>query len=417
MEIRRDRYLKRLQVRMHNGMIKVITGARRCGKSYLVFKLFRNWLIDQGIPQDHIVEMAFDMRENAAFRSPDYFLSWAKEQMQGEGFYYLLLDEVQMLDSFEEVLNSLLHIDNIDVYVTGSNSKFLSSDVITEFRGRGDEVRIQPLSFSEFMQTYSGNRYDAWAEYLMYGGMPLAATMQTDEQKASYLQALFTETYLKDILDHNRIKNNVELDELVDVLASSVGSLTNPTKIAATFRSVHGSTLSPSTVQAYIGYLEDPFLIEEAVRFDVKGRHYIGSPKKYYFEDVGLRNARLGFRQVEETHLMENIIFNELRSRGMLVDVGVVPVRERNDAGILERKQLEIDFVATRGSSKYYIQSAYALPNEEKRHQEEASLVRVPDSFRKIILVGTPTKTWHDEQGITFMNVLDFLLDEKSLER
>ncbi len=357
------------------------------------------------------------MRENASFRDPDIFLNWAKEQVQGKDDCYLLLDEVQMLGSFEEVLNSLLHLENVDIYVTGSNSKFLSSDVITEFRGRGDEVRIQPLCFAEFLQAYSGNRYDAWAEYLMYGGMPLAATMQTDEQKASYLQALFNETYLKDILDHNRIKNSVELDELVDVLASSVGSLTNPTKIAATFRSVLGSTLSPSTVQTYIQYLEDSFLIEEAVRFDVKGRRYIGSPKKYYFEDVGLRNARLGFRQVEETHLMENVIFNELRSRGMLVDVGVVPVRERNDAGTLERKQLEIDFVATQGSRKYYIQSAYALPDEEKRRQEEASLVKVPDSFRKIILVGTPTRTWHDDNGITFMNVLDFLLDEESLDK
>jgi predicted AAA+ superfamily ATPase len=289
--------------------------------------------------------------------------------------------------------------------------------VITEFRGRGDEVHIQPLSFSEFIQTFDGSKYDAWSKYLLYGGMPLAATMATNEQKTAYLQRLFSETYLKDILEHNRIQKTVELDELIDVLASSVGSLSNPTKIAATFKSKTKSSISPNTVQTYIDFLEDSFLISKASRFDVKGRHYIGSSKKYYFADVGLRNARLGFRQIEETHLMENVVYNELRSRGMLVDVGVVPVRERNKNGNLERKQLEIDFVATRGSKKYYIQSAFAIPDETKREQEEASLIRVPDSFRKIILVGTPSPTWHDERGVTFMNVLDFLLDENGLDK
>ena len=416
MNIARDKYVRALIDRMHNGMVKVVTGIRRSGKSYLIFRLYKDYLLEQGVPSDHIIEIELDQRKNRKYRDPDAILDYIEALIIDEKDYYILLDEVQMLTDFEEVLNSLLHISNVDIYVTGSNSRFLSKDVITEFRGRGDEVHILPLSFSEFMQVYDGDVYHGWADYMTYGGLPLIATMKTEEQKIQYLTRLFTEVYLKDIIDRNKIEKTQELEDLINVLASSIGSLTNPLKIEATFRSVLKSSLSDSTIKQYIEYLEDAYIISAASRYDVKGRKYIGSPLKYYFEDQGLRNARLGFRQVEETHIMENIIYNELRGRGYLVDVGVVSVRNRTTAGKQERKNLEIDFVANQGSKRYYIQSAFALPDEEKVKQEKASLLKVNDSFKKIILVKEVMNVQRDDNGITTMSVYDFLLNEDSLE-
>lgn len=416
MEIKRDKYLQDLINRMHNGMIKVVTGIRRCGKSYLLFKLFKNYLLDQGIPADHIITVELDLRRNRQYREPDAILDYIDSLITDDGQYYILLDEVQMLADFEEVLNSLLHIDNADLYVTGSNSKFLSKDVITEFRGRGDEIHIFPLTFKEFMEGYDGDIYHGWAEYVIYGGLPLTVTMKTEEQKVNYLTNLFKETYLKDIVERHNIEKVHEMEDLVNVLASSIGSLTNPPKIEATFKSLIHSDISLNTIRQYIEYLEDAFIVSKANRYDVKGRKYIGTPLKYYFEDVGLRNARLGFRQIEETHLMENIIYNELRSRGYSVDVGVVEKRTINAAGKAERKQLEIDFIANLGSKRYYIQSAFSLPTKEKLAQETASLVSVNDSFKKIIIVKDVVNVTRDEKGITTMSIYDFLLKENSLE-
>ena len=416
MEIRRDKYLDDLKNRMHNGMIKVITGIRRCGKSYLVFKLFKNYLIQSGIPENNIIEIALDERKNKEYRDPDAILEYIEEQIADKGDYYLLIDEVQLLNDFEEVLNSLLHKSNLDIYVTGSNSKFLSKDIITEFRGRGDEIHIFPLTFKEFMQVYPEDRYRGFADYLMYGGLPLTITMKTEEQKVKYLTTLFEETYIKDIRDRNRIDKIQELNDLINVLASAVGSLTNPSKIQATFKSQIHSDISVNTVSQYIEFLEDAFLINAANRFDVKGRKYIGTPLKYYFEDVGLRNARLGFRQNEETHLMENIIYNELRARGYQVDVGVVPVRKTDEDGKRVRTQLEIDFIATMGSKKYYLQSAFSMPDEAKVMQEKASLINVNDSFKKLIIVNDLLNIRRDDDGITTMNVYDFLLNDNSLD-
>ena len=416
MEIKRDKYLQDLINRMHNGMIKVVTGIRRCGKSYLLFKLFKNYLLDQGIPADHIITVELDLRKNRHYRDPDAILDYIDSLITDDGQYYILLDEVQMLADFEEVLNSLLHIENADLYVTGSNSKFLSKDVITEFRGRGDEIHIFPLTFKEFMEGYDGDIYHGWAEYVIYGGLPLTVTMKTEEQKVNYLTNLFKETYLKDIVERHNIEKVHEMEDLVNILASSIGSLTNPPKIEATFKSLIHSDISLNTIRQYIEYLEDAFIVSKANRYDVKGRKYIGTPLKYYFEDVGLRNARLGFRQIEETHLMENIIYNELRSRGYSVDVGVVEKRTINAAGKAERKQLEIDFIANLGSKRYYIQSAFSLPTKEKLAQETASLVSVNDSFKKIIIVKDVVNVTRDEKGITTMSIYDFLLKENSLE-
>ena len=416
MEIKRDKYLQDLINRMHNGMIKVVTGIRRCGKSYLLFKLFKNYLLDQGIPADHIITVELDLRKNRHYRDPDAILDYIDSLITDDGQYYILLDEVQMLADFEEVLNSLLHIENADLYVTGSNSKFLSKDVITEFRGRGDEIHIFPLTFKEFMEGYDGDIYHGWAEYVIYGGLPLTVTMKTEEQKVNYLTNLFNETYLKDIVERHNIEKVHEMENLVNILASSIGSLTNPPKIEATFKSSIHSDISLNTIRQYIEYLEDAFIVSKANRYDVKGRKYIGTPLKYYFEDVGLRNARLGFRQIEETHLMENIIYNELRSRGYSVDVGVVEKRAINAAGKSERKQLEIDFIANSGSKRYYIQSAFSLPTKEKLAQETTSLVSVNDSFKKIIVVKDVVNVTRDEKGITTMSIYDFLLKENSLE-
>ena len=397
-------------------MIKVVTGIRRCGKSYLLFNIFKNYLLEQGVPASHIIMIELDQRKNKKYRDPDVILDYIESLIEEDGQYYIMLDEVQMLQEFEEVLNSLLHIRNADVYVTGSNSKFLSKDVITEFRGRGDEIHIYPLTFKEFMEAYDGDMYHGWAEYVVYGGLPLTVTMKTEEQKISYLTNLFKETYLRDIIERYHIEKIQELEDLINILASSIGSLTNPPKLEATFKSVIQSTISLNTIRQYIEYLEDAFIINKANRYNVKGRKYIGTPLKYYFEDVGLRNARLGFRQVEETHLMENVIYNELRSRGYSVDVGMVEKRGVNKDGKEYRSQLEIDFVANLGSKRYYIQSAFSMPTEEKRIQEKASLVNINDSFKKIIVVKDIVNVTRDEDGITTMSIYDFLLKENSLE-
>lgn len=416
MDIKRDKYLNDLINRMHNGMIKVVTGIRRCGKSYLLFNIFKNYLLEQGVPASHIIMIELDQRKNKKYRDPDVILDYIESLIEEDGQYYIMLDEVQMLQEFEEVLNSLLHIRNADAYVTGSNSKFLSKDVITEFRGRGDEIHIYPLTFKEFMEAYDGDMYHGWAEYVVYGGLPLTVTMKTEEQKISYLTNLFKETYLRDIIERYHIEKIQELEDLINILASSIGSLTNPPKLEATFKSVIQSTISLNTIRQYIEYLEDAFIINKANRYNVKGRKYIGTPLKYYFEDVGLRNARLGFRQVEETHLMENVIYNELRSRGYSVDVGMVEKRGVNKDGKEYRSQLEIDFVANLGSKRYYIQSAFSMPTEEKRIQEKASLVNINDSFKKIIVVKDIVNVTRDEDGITTMSIYDFLLKENSLE-
>lgn len=416
MEIRRDIYLKKLINRMHNGMIKVVTGIRRSGKSYLLFTIFKDYLLSEGVDEDHIISIELDRLENKKYRNPYVVLEKIRSQLIDSKDYYIFLDEVQLLDQFEDVLNSLLHIKNVDVYVTGSNSKFLSKDIITEFRGRGDEVHVYPVSFREYMTVFNGDKYEGWSSYVRFGGLPLTVTMNSDEQRVEYLTRLFEETYTKDIIERNHIEKKQELNDLINVLASGIGSLTNPSKIVATFNSVIQSDISLNTVRSYIEYLEDAFIISEANRYDVKGRKYIGTPLKYYFEDVGLRNARLGFRQVEETHLMENIIYNELRVRGFSVDVGVVMKRKRTKAGVQEKKQLEIDFIANQGSRRYYIQSAFSIPDEEKREQEKASLINVGDSFKKIIIVKDVVKPWHDDDGILTISLYDFLLDEKSLE-
>lgn len=416
MEIRRDIYLKKLINRMHNGMIKVITGIRRSGKSYLLFTIFKDYLLSEGVDEDHIISIELDRLENKKYRNPYVILEEIRSQLVDSKDYYIFLDEVQLLDQFEDVLNSLLHIKNVDVYVTGSNSKFLSKDIITEFRGRGDEVHVYPVSFREYMTVFNGDKYEGWSSYVRFGGLPLTVTMNSDEQRVEYLTRLFEETYIKDIIERNHIEKKQELNDLINVLASGIGSLTNPSKIVATFNSVIQSDISLNTVRSYIEYLEDAFIISEANRYDVKGRKYIGTPLKYYFEDVGLRNARLGFRQVEETHLMENIIYNEFRVRGFSVDVGVVMKRKRTKAGVQEKKQLKIDFIANQGSRRYYIQSAFSIPDEEKREQEKASLINVGDSFKKIIIVKDVVKPWHDDDGILTISLYDFLLDEKSLE-
>ncbi len=414
--IKRDKYLNDLINRMHNGMIKVVTGIRRCGKSYLIFNIFKNYLIGQGVLESHIITVELDQRKDRKYRNPDTLLDFIEDSITDQEPYYILLDEVQMLEEFEEVLNSLLHITNVDIYVTGSNSKFLSKDVITEFRGRGDDIHIYPLTFKEFMQVYEGDVYHGWAEYTVYGGLPLTVTMKSEEQKIRYLEKLFEETYLKDIIERHHIEKQQELGDLVNVLASAIGSLTNVPKIEATFRSVIQSNISINTLRQYIEYLEDAFIINRADRYNVKGRKYIGSPVKYYFEDIGLRNARLRFRQIEETHIMENIIYNELRSRGYSVDVGVVEKRGIDKEGRSQRSQLEINFVANLGSKRYYIQSAFSMQTEEKQLQEKASLMRVNDSFKKIIVVKDVVNVTRDEAGITTMSIYDFLLQENSLE-
>lgn len=415
MEIKRDIYLNRLIRREKNGLIKVVTGVRRCGKSYLLFNLFHAYLLDKGVKEDHIIEVALDDRSNKELRDPDNMLKYVKERIVDRDTYYIILDEVQLLNEFEDVLNSFLHIRNADVYVTGSNSKFLSSDVITEFRGRGDEIRIYPLSFREYCSAYEGSTDEAWDDYFTYGGLPLILSRGTAEEKAEYLMSLFQKVYLSDIVDRHKVRNREELDELMDILASAVGSLTNPLKLANTFKAVKKKTISDKTLKKYMDYLMDAFLMSKAVRYDIKGRKYIGSPAKFYFEDVGLRNARLNFRQMEENHIMENIIYNELRIRGYHVDVGLVEQFGKNSAYKTIRKQLEVDFVATKGSEKYYLQSAFAMTTPEKQAQEERPLNAIGDSFKKIIIVRDNIKVRRNDMGIVTIGIQNFLLDENSL--
>ena len=415
MIIQRNSYLNKLISRKQNGLIKVVTGVRRCGKSFLLFNLFHNHLVNSGVDEDHIIEIALDDRSNKNLRNPDNMLSFVKEKIKDNAMYYIILDEIQMLDEFEDVLNSFLHIRNADVYVTGSNSRFLSSDVITEFRGRGDEIRVHPLSFREYVSAYQGTVDEAWEEYYTYGGLPLILTRNDDEEKSEYLISLFQKVYLTDIIDRHGINNSEELNELVDILSSAIGSLTNPLKLSNTFKSMKNKEISDKTINCYLDYLTDAFLLSKAVRYDIKGKKYINSPSKYYFEDIGLRNARLNFRQMEENHIMENIIYNELRIRGYRVDVGVIEKFERNADGKIVRKLLEVDFIAAKGSEKYYIQSAFALDTPEKQEQEERPLNTIGDSFKKIVIVRDSIKLRRNEQGIVTMGIKQFLLDENSL--
>jgi hypothetical protein len=416
MEIRRDLYLQKLINRQHNGMIKVITGVRRCGKSYLVFNIFSNYLKSQNVDDNHIIKVNLEDRRNKKLRDPDALLEHIDKLMLDEKMYYILLDEVQLVNEFEDVLNSYLSVANADVYVTGSNAKFLSKDVITQFRGRGDEVRIYPLSFSEYMSAYTGSVQQGLDEYMTYGGLPQILSLKSEEQKSSYLKNLFTETYLKDIKERYKIRHEEELGDLLNIISSSIGSLTNPAKLVNTFKSVKGVTISAETIKSYLDYLCDSFLVEKTMRYDVKGRRYIDTPYKFYFTDMGLRNARINFRQDEKTHLMENIIFNELCVRGFNVDVGVVPVVSTNENGKQYRTQLEIDFVCNQGSRRYYIQSAFRIESEEKRQQEQASLLKVNDSFKKIIVTGEEGLVHRTEEGITIMSIYEFLLTTNSLE-
>lgn len=415
MEIKRDYYLDKLIMKKHNGLIKVITGIRRCGKSYLLFSLFKKHLLESGVEKSHIIEMAFDSFEYRKYRNPEILFPYLKEQLVDDDRYYILLDEVQLLEEFESVLNGLIRMENVDVYVTGSNARFLSKDIITEFRGRGDELHMNPLTFAEFMSVYGGNKYDGWNEYILYGGLPPVVLLATPEQKIEFLKNLFEETYLNDIIGRHRIRNRAELEELLNILSSGIGSLTNPQKLSDTFKSVKNVKISQVTIKNYLEYLEDAFLISRAVRYDIKGRKYIDTPMKYYFADLGLRNARINFRQMEENHIMENIIYNELLIRGYNVDVGLVTVNQKNKLGKSIRKQLEVDFVCNKGSKRYYIQSAFAIPDHEKMTQEENSLCRIGDSFNKIIIMKDVASPWHTEEGILVMGIYDFLLDKNSL--
>ena len=415
MEIKRDYYLDKLIQHRKNGLVKIVTGVRRCGKSYLLFNLFRGSLIDSGIRGDHIISIAMDDYGNKHLLDPDELYRYVKSLITDSDDYYIVLDEIQLVKDFESVINGFMHIPNADVYVTGSNSKFLSSDIVTEFRGRGDEIRIYPLNFSEFYSAYGGNFNDAWLTFCNYGGMPLCLSMQTQEDKAKYLTNLFETTYLADIINRNKLRGNAEINELTDVLASSIGSLTNPLKLSNTFASTKKVKLSANTISAYLGYLKDAFLIEKALRFDIKGKKYINTPAKYYFVDIGLRNARLSFRQQEYTHIMENVIYNELRSRGYSVDVGVVE-NVGKDNGVSVRKSFEVDFVVNSGNRRYYIQSAYNIPTQEKMEQEQASLLSINDAFRKIIIVNQPILSGYNERGILMLSLSDFLFEpEKSL--
>lgn len=415
MVINREIYLKRLIERRENGLIKVITGIRRCGKSYLLFRLYYQYLLNSGVDESRIIKIPLDDGDYEELHDSKQLAGYVKKRITDDGMWYVFLDEVQMCKGFESVLNSLNRKENLDIYVTGSNSKFLSSDVLTEFRGRGDEVRVYPLSFSEYVSAYSGDKYDAWMDYCTYGGLPLILSRKTDELKEKYLTDLCSELYLKDIEERNKLRGDNVMAALVNVLASAVGSLTNPSKLANTFGS-NGISVSDKTIGVYIGYLEDAFFISKAERYDIKGKKYIASPFKYYFTDVGLRNARLNFRQQEENHIMENIIYNELLYRGFRVDVGIVEHSERNERGKVVRKRLEVDFVCNRGSQRYYIQSAFAIPDENKMNQEKNSLVHIGDSFKKIIVVKDRIKLWRNEEGIVVMGVMDFLLNPNSLE-
>ena len=431
MEVRRDFYLDKLIKRKNNRLIKIITGIRRCGKSYLLNNLFYHHLLESGVDASHILRFAFDSADDLYLIGesligiekekrgvdPEKFMAYVRTKVVDDGMYYLLLDEIQMLDCFEAVLNSYLRKDNMDVFVTGSNAKLLSKDIATEFAGRGDEVHMYPLSFAEFMSVYEGDKYMGLSEYMLYGGIPLVVLRAGANDKAAALQSLFSEIYIQDIVRRNRVKNIGELEDLLNILSSAIGSLTNPEKLKNTFRTAKKSKITANTIKKYLDYFEDSFLIESAQRYDIKGKAYIETPKKYYFSDLGLRNARINFRQFEQTHSMENVIYNELRMRGYSVDVGVVPVAEKDKKGKVTRKQLEVDFVCNLGSSRYYIQSAYTLPDEAKRTQEVRPFRKIDDSFKKIIITRDMVPMAYDEYGILTVNIYDFLLDPKCLEK
>ena len=416
MEIKRDLYLQKLIDRQHNGMIKVVTGVRRCGKSYLVFNLFSNYLKSIGVNDDHIIMVNLEDRRNKKLRNPDTLLEFIDGKFVDQQMHYILLDEVQLVDEFEDVLNSYLSVPNADVYVTGSNARFLSKDVITEFRGRGDEVKVYPLSFAEFMTAYDGSIQQGLDEYMTFGGLPLLLSHKTEEQKSAYLKNLFEETYIKDIKERYHIRHEEEFGELLNIISSSIGSLTNPAKLSKTFKSVKHVSIDPETIKSYLECLCDSFLVSKAMRYDIKGKKYIDTPSKYYFSDMGLRNARINFRQDEEPHLLENVIYSELLIRGFNVDVGVVPIVTRDENGKQTRSQLEIDFVCNQGSKRYYIQSAFRMDSEEKRQQEQASLNKVNDSFKKIIITGEECIVHRNNYGITTMSIYDFLLQPNALE-
>lgn len=415
MEIERGGYVKSLVDRKNNGAIKVITGVRRCGKSYLLFRLYKKYLLSTGVQNEDIIEIPLDDDDFEELRERKNLSQYIKSRTDGNRTFYVFLDEVQFCEGFESVLNGLSRKENLDIYVTGSNSKFLSSDILTEFRGRGDEVRVYPLSFAEYLSVYNGEKNDAWREFMLYGGLPRILSCKSDEQKAKYLQDLFKSVYLKDVVERNHLKGDTVLESIVDFLASAVGSLTNATRLSNTFVS-NGIMTNDKTVSSYISYLENAFLIEMAERYDVKGKKYIGSTKKFYFTDVGLRNARLNFRQQEPSHILENIIYNELLVRGFNVDVGVVEKHIKDSDGKQKNVHLEIDFVCNKGSLRYYIQSVYSVPDEAKMNQETASLDRISDSFKKIIVTQDNIKPWHTQKGYLVINILDFLLDEKSME-
>lgn len=409
MQINRNKYLEKLIKSCGNGMIKVVTGMRRCGKSYLLFTIFKEYLLDNGVPQEHIIEVDLENRLNKKLRDPDVLLEYIYERLGQEGRYYVLLDEVQLVPEFEDVLNSFLKVQNVDVFATGSNAKLLSKDVITEFRGRGDEIRIRPLSFKEFSEYKGNSSEEVIREYMLYGGLPQVVLEDDIEKKVNYLEHQMEHTYLRDLKERYEIRQDDDLRELVDIMASGIGGLTNPPKIADTFRSVKQSSITVNTIRQYLEYMEDAFMLERAIRYDIKGRKYIDSPYKYYFEDLGLRNARLGFRQTEVTHMMENMIYNELRSCGFSVDVGQLYTECRTEDGQRRRQTLEVDFVCNRGYQRVYIQSAYAMPTPEKENQELASLRKLKDGFRRIVIVGGLQPTYMNEDGVYIVNLKDFL--------
>lgn len=416
MEIKRDLYLNKLIRHKHNGMIKVITGIRRCGKSYLLFELFYRHLLACGVKDDHIIKIALDDRQNKQFRNPDVLCDYIHSVIKDDDMYYILLDEVQFVAEFEDVLNSFLHIKNADTYVTGSNAKFLSKDIITEFRGRGDQIHIAPLSFGEFMSVRSGTKEECWREYVTFGGLPKLVGFTAEEDKVNYLKNIFAETYIKDIKDRNSIKNDAEIEELLNILSSAIGSLTNPKKLADTFKTVKQVSIKPETLKSYLDYFVDSFLIEQAMRYNIKGKKYINTPSKYYFTDVGLRNARLNFRQMEETHLMENVVYNELKIRGFNVDVGIVEYYAQNASKKSVLNTAEVDFVCNLADRRYYIQVAYSIPTKEKLEQEQNSLVHINDSFKKIIIVKDLARSHYNEDGIYMLSLFDFLLNPNSLD-
>ena len=414
MEIKRDYYLKKLIEAKNDGLIKIVTGLRRCGKSYLLNTIFYNYLIENEVKEDHIIKVALDDTDNEELLNPKNLSKYVKEKIVDKDIYYVILDEIQLVENFEGVLNGLLRINNIDIYVTGSNSKFLSSDIITEFRGRGEDIKIYPLSYYEFMSVYEGDKFDGWIEYITYGGLPLVVSMNTDERKAAYLKAQQKNVYINDVIERNDIKNDAELVSLVEIISSSIGSLSNPKKLSDTFKSTAGLNIDPKTISLYLKYLEEAFLIEKTERYDVKGKKYMSTPYKFYFSDLGIRNSFINFRQPEETHIMENIIYLELKRRGYNVDVGVIELKERTEKEYTY-KQLEVDFIANKGNNKIYIQSAFSMPTEEKLNQEERPLLKINDAFKKIIIVKDYIKRTRNENGIITMSIFDFLLDPDSL--